>query len=444
MERIAWSQIRSLCEPEIGLELRICLEVLWVLPVPPTAPSLAPVPSNVLIGPDGTVQLDSAPCADGDREARYLAPELLRGETATLASAIYSLGAVLFEAVSGDSFESSELAERELRRRRAAAYKTGTVRDFAQVRLLEVAVRATRVSPERRWATPEIFSRELGRVASSRIATREELAGRVLQLATSAPLAAQSRPTAFVGSMGCAQPSTPVPGASGAARVRTLRGIPIDLSSYPSTPPASSDNPPNAEVMERSRERGTQRREPEVSTRLRGEAGEPVSLTERPVATSLRPLVPFPRGWGSNRTGLAAVATALAVSLSLLFMVLGGWEPLAPLDESATLQPPSERQVDPKGVAAVNSEDIAVRVGERSNGSGGPPLEEQADAALAQPVKGGTELPKCRESTEGASAKPSPHASQGSAAPADRWAGAPAARQRRHRKVEPAVRDYGI
>lgn len=175
MERIAWALIRYRLRSELAIELRICIETLWALPAPGTPFASVVLPSSVLVGLDGTVELGVPYPADQRDSRRYLAPELAR-EPATVASAIYAVGALLFEAVSGSPFESSEAALREVGYLAARAQATGLRPDASDLRLLEIAARATHQNPEERWATPELFSRELDSAAGQRIAARAALA----------------------------------------------------------------------------------------------------------------------------------------------------------------------------------------------------------------------------------------------------------------------------
>jgi len=249
VERIAWSLVRSRLKSELATELRICIEVLWALPGPETPFDVVLLPSNVFVGGDGSVELRLPHPGDQRYFRRYLAPELGAGKPATLVSAIYSLGALLFEAVSGSRFESCESVERELGYLAARAQATGLSRDVTDSQLLGVVLKATRVRPEQRWATAESFSRELDRVARHRTATREELAWLVKRWVRRSSRAgvrpgldptawdrADVLPLPFVPFLGEAKASPG--GALGPLRSTTLRGFSLDLTSYPPPRPA--------------------------------------------------------------------------------------------------------------------------------------------------------------------------------------------------------------
>ena len=295
MERIAWALVRCQLESGLALELRLCLETLWALPGPGTPFAVAVLPSTVPSTPtstlDGTVELGVPDPADQRYFQRYLAPELVRGEAPTLSSATYAVGALLFEAVSGAPFRSSESVERELGYLAARAQATGLGPDAADTGLLEIAARATRENPDERWATPEVFSRELDRSARHRTASREELARRVRRcLRHRGPSRAHTdpklanelvvRPIA----LDC-QTATPV-------RTTTMRGFALDLSSYP---PSQREAAPSAAN--------------EASTLLPSRVRSSDDVTARRTGES-RPV---------------ALITALVVAVPLVAMTLWNW-----------------------------------------------------------------------------------------------------------------------
>jgi len=284
VERIAWTQIRSQLESGLALELRLCLETLWALPGPDTPFAVTLLPSSVLVGPDGTVELGVPDPADQRYFRRYLAPELVRGEAATLSSATYAVGALLFEAVSGAPFRSSDCVELELGYRAARAQATGLGPDAADTGLLQIAARATQPNPDERWATPEAFSRELDRSARHRTASREELARRVHRcLRRRGPSRAHTDPklaselvmpfTTLDGQTVTRERTATVPRAD-ALRTTTLRGFSLDLSSYP--PPRPQSAPAVAPDPTPAAPEGRVR--PSTSTVRRAAEGRPVAL----------------------------------------------------------------------------------------------------------------------------------------------------------------------
>jgi len=252
VERIAWSLIRSRLKSGLATELRVCLEALWALPGPETPFDVVLLPSNVFVGVDGTVELRVPHPGDQRYFRRYLAPELEAGQSATLVSAIYSVGALLFEAVSGSRFETTASVERELAYLAARAQATGLGRDVTECEILEVVLKATRARPEQRWATAESFSRELDRVGRHRTATREDLAWLVkrwVRRSGRAGVRPGLDPTAWNGAGALPLPFVPFDGekkrspvgARGPLRNTTLRGFTLDLTSYP--PPRPSVEP---------------------------------------------------------------------------------------------------------------------------------------------------------------------------------------------------------
>lgn len=295
MERIAWALIRSELESGLALELRLCLETLWALPGPGTPFAVTVLPSSVLAGVDGTVELGVPDPADQRYFQRYLAPELVRGEAPTLSSATYAVGALLFEAVSGAPFQSPESVERELGYLAARAQATGLGPDAADTGLLQVAARATRPNPAERWATPELFSRELDRSARHRTASREELAQRVRRcLRRRGPSRAHTGPK-LANELG--MPSTLLDGQTATPlRSTTMRGFALDLSSYPPPRPHAEPaltNPPST---------------------------APTSAV--PTSGARSGAVPVRRASDSRPV---ALITALVVAIPLLAMTLWNW-----------------------------------------------------------------------------------------------------------------------
>ena len=317
VKKTSWSLLRSQLEPRLELELRVCIEVLWVLPAPGASLPSVLLPSNVMVRVDGTVSFESTLAQDLEQFAHYLAPELKPSDAApwppqaTLAAAIYAVGALLFEAISGKSFTSALDVEREIRYGRARAAATGLAKDIAEIRLLEIAAKATRSIPELRWATPEAFSRELGRAAGHCMATREDLARQVASLL--APKQADF-------------PSLPVGTLPFASRIKTLRGIAVDLSRYP-TPPTPT--PPKASA--------------EVSDQL-----------ELAVVNSIHPQAELP--WSAARRNqklaLAGLVATMLVALPLAFIGVLGWNAPVPTPQPKSATALHRQRPAPDATAA--------------------------------------------------------------------------------------------
>lgn len=345
MERIAWALIRCQLESELAVELRICIETLWALPAPNTPFEVALLPSSVLVGIDGTVELGVPYPADQRYFHRYLAPELTRAETPTVVSAVYAVGALLFEAVSGRPFESSEGVERELGYLASRAQATSLPPDAVEMRLLELAVRATRGRAEERWATPEVFTREIDRVAGHRTATREELAGLVhgwvrrRRSRVRTPNVAEWRKASVFPA-----PSVPRDGNATGLRRRlassrngtlaerrtaTLRGYTLDLSSYPPPRPAAQLEHDAAAVRT-----GPAVTAPDAPASFEAEQIAPA--TPEP-ASGMRPAANAVRRPTDTRA--AALITALVVAIPLLGMTLWNWRASA---QAATRTVPRE------------------------------------------------------------------------------------------------------
>jgi hypothetical protein len=318
VKKISWSQLRSRLEPPLELELRVCIELLWVMPAPgaplPAALLASNVlhPSNVMVGVDGTVSLESTPPRRARESARYIAPELRPDASAPgppkamLASAIYAVGALLFEAVSRKSFASSEEVEREIRYGRARAAATGLAQDVAEIKLLEIAAKATCSTPELRWPTPEAFSRELDRVAGHRMATREGLARVVASLL--APEQTVSRPP-------------PPVAVTIASRIKTLRGMAVDASRYSARSRAIAHHPDQAELA---------------------------------VANSIHPQAELHSSLGrrNQRLALAGLVATLLVALPLAFMGVFSWTAPAHIVAPKSAPTPNAQRAAPGDKAA--------------------------------------------------------------------------------------------
>ncbi len=179
VRRPSWSRLRSGARPALELELRLLLELLGVLAEVRSPARVMVLPSNVLIGADGSVLLGPSRPGDLEVQKRYLAPEASAHEgeaSGDLSSVIYAVGALLFEAVSGEVFESSAVVEKEVLAARVAAKAAGLGSNHWELELLEIAATATRVEPRQRWSSPTVFSEALRQAAEGRFASQEELA----------------------------------------------------------------------------------------------------------------------------------------------------------------------------------------------------------------------------------------------------------------------------
>jgi len=175
VKRLAWSEVRSARQPGLKQELRVLIELLRVLPKPGVPMHLTILPSNIMVGDDGSVLVGAAPLDGASHQERYLAPEVQCGAEPVLPSAIYSVGALLFEAVTGHRFETRDLVTQELAGARAMARAAGLGARFWEIYLLEAAAKATEEQPEARWHSGSDFAEDLERVARDRIVTRVDL-----------------------------------------------------------------------------------------------------------------------------------------------------------------------------------------------------------------------------------------------------------------------------
>lgn len=387
MKRFSWSQVRSRLEPELGVELRLCLELLWVMPPPDAAGPMTLLPSNVLVGTDGTVQLGPSSPEDFLAQTRYVAPEL-GAAGGTLASAIYAVGAMLYEAVSGLRFESAEAVAREVRTRRTRAVATGAQHDSLEIRLLDMALRATQPGRHPRWATPESFSRELGRVARGRIATREQLAQLIVEFgdeqqppSRSGAVASKTpkpqspkRPSAtaysettprievFVSSKrrfpavevtGPLRPSddrafgsstrhTVFASTADPSPFKTLRGFSLDLSQYPGKSLPQTETPPSsssAAADEVASSPAEPQNEPASTSTAPTGASKP-DVLKGPIALPVQEPTDFEIKGLRHRARVAAIITTGLVAAALVFLVVRGSPSLEP-------QPPSVLSISP-------------------------------------------------------------------------------------------------
>ncbi len=184
VRRASWSRARSVAQPGLGLELRLVVDLLRVLPEPGAAFRVLVLPSNVLVDADGVVMVGVARPGSELAGQRYLAPEVRAGGDPNVASAIYSIGAMLFEAVTGSTFESPEQLNRQVKSSRVVAQAAGLGATFWEVGLLAAAQTATQAQPQQRFPSARAFADELERMARERMVARAELGEFVARLLT--------------------------------------------------------------------------------------------------------------------------------------------------------------------------------------------------------------------------------------------------------------------
>lgn len=391
MERIAWSLIRSRLKSELATELRICLEALWALPGPETPFDVVLLPSNVFVGADGTAELRVPHSADQRYFRRYLAPELALGKPATVASAIYSVGALLFEAISGSPFEASASVEREAGYLAARAEATGLSRDLTDTQLLEVVLKATRARPEERWATAESFSRELDRVARHRTATREDLVWLVkrwLRRSSRAGVRSGLDPTEWSRAGVLPLPFVPFEAEAtgrnakaraasrvdmlGRLRSTTLRGFSLDLTSYP---------PPRPLLELAAPALATRRFVPASLYDVPSVDAESAFASDA-AQTTCPPSGVHVTGSASGLPGdrrSAALITALVVAIPLVGITLWNWR--ASPQAASRSAPPVAQQVQ-----AASPEPSAQGTLQPRNHESDAGAEPRASASVAIPV----------------------------------------------------------
>jgi eukaryotic-like serine/threonine-protein kinase len=135
-------------------------------------------PSNVMLDPDGVAKIIDfglARIADGANRGApvgtpdYMAPEVWRGEAPSRRSDVYSLGAVVFELLTGAP-PFGEVPAAELRQR-VISDEAPSLRDRApetDAALAEVVARCLRRDPEARFADGDVLREALERLHPSR------------------------------------------------------------------------------------------------------------------------------------------------------------------------------------------------------------------------------------------------------------------------------------
>ncbi len=159
-------------------------------------------PSNVMLGPGPAKLIDfgiaTAPHDGTESETsigslRFMAPEQLRGEALTPASDLFSLGAVLYQALTGRPPFPGDTPEEV-----SAAHAAGKVRPPSTLaegvpgRLDEAILQALRRDPDGRFRSAEAMSVAIGAAIDEGRVEREDETRVVRMPVTAAPLPARS------------------------------------------------------------------------------------------------------------------------------------------------------------------------------------------------------------------------------------------------------------
>lgn len=243
MKRLAWSEVRSARQPGLKQELRVLIELLRVLPRPGFPMQLTILPSNIMVGTDGSVLVGAARLGGAEHQERYLSPEVQAGAEPKLPAAIYTVGALLFEAVTGHRFEGRDRVTQELAGARAMARAAGLGARFWEIYLLEAAAKATDERPDARWSSGFDFAEDLERVAKERIVSRDELGelvGEVLDTRRS------SRPPAagLSGPAKAGPPPLPRRGRRRSSQSKLKKASKPNMAKVAAPKPAASAGPP--------------------------------------------------------------------------------------------------------------------------------------------------------------------------------------------------------
>lgn len=178
-----WADVLA-AEPPEGVKLRALVETLHALSVihtnlvRPHAERChgALSPDAVLVTANGGASIFWQSAPDVTRLRPYVAPEVRAGGHPDQQADLYSVGVMLYEAITGRP--ASELIEAE------QADPSDERTDAELDGLLLVAIRAIGVDPARRWRTALTFAEAITRAAGPRLSTREAL-GEVVASAVS-------------------------------------------------------------------------------------------------------------------------------------------------------------------------------------------------------------------------------------------------------------------
>ena len=178
-----WADVLAL-EPPEGVRLRALVETLHALSVIHTNLVRPPAerchgalsPDAVLVTANGGASIFWQNAPDVAKLRPYVAPEVRAGGQPDQQADLYSVGVMLYEALSGRP--ASELIEAE--QTDPSDERTDAELDG----LLLVAIRAIGVEPARRWRTALTFAEAITRAAGPRLSTREAL-GEVVASAVS-------------------------------------------------------------------------------------------------------------------------------------------------------------------------------------------------------------------------------------------------------------------
>jgi eukaryotic-like serine/threonine-protein kinase len=175
-------------------------------------------PANVMLGPGPAKLIDFGIATqphdgiDGDTSIgslRFMSPEQLHGRSLTPASDLFSLGAVLYESLTGRPPYPGETPEEV-----SAAHATGRVRppstivDGISGRLDEAILQALRRDPDERFASAEAMAASLDASAGETAGDRDDDTTQIVRVQPPFP-AADRAPTGYVPPVAPPRPMPP-------------------------------------------------------------------------------------------------------------------------------------------------------------------------------------------------------------------------------------------